>query len=157
MRVASWLSDEHGARPRVEENPERVNSERRSKWQDEQVESPQPEHGEPAMGPVPAQGAPGPDVGTTAGEKHNREREECAGRNAGGHSVGPRRHADGESAHGQQQHGNTEHEPNRTPDELKNAQQVKMRAHEKSVSGQWNSHAAVRCTTPASEGGACQP
>ena len=75
--------------------------------------------------------------GAAAGEKHDTKHCKRAGCNAGGHSIGARAGANRNRAHGEQKHRYSEHEPDRAPDELKNAQQVKMRAH-----GERSDHAA---------------
>jgi hypothetical protein len=117
---------EHGACSIVQEDPERIDSERRSKRQDEQIKRAQPQDGKSTTGMIAAKFAAGPGVGATANKQRDREYAKCDRGNARSHAVATRPDANGDGAHGKEKHRDAKEEADAAPHELQDPKQVKM-------------------------------
>ena len=109
-------------------DPERVNRQRRSERQHEEVQDGEPKRQQPALRSVDADGAADPDVHPARQRQGHREHDEKQGRESCCHRVRACPGNRGRSP-GKQQQGGRQKQPHPTPGQLENAEKVNVRTH----------------------------
>lgn len=110
----------------MQEDPERIDSERRSKRQDEQIKRAQPQDGKSTAGMIATKFAPRPGVGAAANKQRDSEYAKGDRGNPRSHAVGTRPDANGNGAHGKEKHRDAKEQADAAPYELQDPKQVKM-------------------------------
>ena len=111
-----------GARLVVQLHPEGINTERRAKRQHEEIECPQPEHGKPSSRAIAAEFAAGPGVCSPASQQGHGKDGKGSGRQARGHLVASRLHANSDRPQREKQHRHAQQQADGTPGQLQDSE-----------------------------------